>query len=130
MSWDPILKKNLLKSVLAGPMNSARNPRKKMQTCKSLFSVQSKHTLYNEVKLSWVKCSCEVYIGVVYYLYCSCRVAYYGCPLTKIVEVGEVPWINMKTEILEFLELMWFSLEVRRAKENERRRDEVEFILF
>jgi len=99
---------------------------KKADTQVPVFSAIQTYTIqWSEVELG--KCSCEVYIGVVYYLYCSCRVAYYGCPLTKIVEVGEVPWINMKTEILE---LMWFSLEVRRAKENERRRDKVEFILF
>ena len=29
MLWDPILKKNLLKSALASPMNSAQDPHKK-----------------------------------------------------------------------------------------------------
>ena len=31
MLWDPVLKKNLLKSVFAGPVNIAWNPQKKCQ---------------------------------------------------------------------------------------------------
>ena len=49
MSQEPILKKNLLKTVLADPMNSAQDPQKKKKKKHKrkhlLFSVQSKHTL-------------------------------------------------------------------------------------
>ena len=44
-AWDPILKKNLLKFVLAGPITSAQDPHKKTQSRKSLvFSAIQTYT--------------------------------------------------------------------------------------
>ena len=45
MLQDLFLKKNLLKSVLTGFMNSAQNPHKKRRRTCLLFSVQSIHIL-------------------------------------------------------------------------------------
>ena len=46
-AWDPILKKNLLKFILAGPITSAQDPHKKTQTRKSLvFNAIQTYTKY------------------------------------------------------------------------------------
>ena len=43
--WDPVLKKILLKSILAGLVNSVQDPHKKTQTCPSVvFSAIQTYT--------------------------------------------------------------------------------------
>ena len=45
MSWDSVLKKNLLKSILANPINSARDPHKKRTHSQTQMHFVSKLTL-------------------------------------------------------------------------------------
>ena len=52
--WDPILKKNLLKSVLVGPVNSAWDPQKKRRRAFFSFSSQSKPNLTLVKQAFWV----------------------------------------------------------------------------
>ena len=45
MSWNPVLKKNLLKSIPVGPVNSAQDPHKNATTSTNANAFVSKLTL-------------------------------------------------------------------------------------
>ena len=54
-AWDLVLKKNLLKSVITSPVNSARDSQKKHKHAKFSFLVQSKPMLTKKYVIDLLK---------------------------------------------------------------------------